>query len=92
MELKKVKEDEKTLMVEANGESFTLTNAIRDYLWDDKNVSEAAQVKEHPYLSQPKIFVKTSKGSPMAALEKATGKVIDISKEFEQKFKESLKK
>ncbi len=92
MELKKVKEDEKTLLVEAKGESFTLTNAIRDYLWDDKNVSEAAQVKEHPYLSQPKIFVKTSKGSPMVALEKATDKVVDISKEFRQKFKESLKK
>lgn len=92
MELKKVKEDEKTLLVEAKGESFTLTNTIREYLWDDKNVSEAAQVKEHPYLSQPKIFVKTSKGSPMAALEKATDRVVDISKEFKQKFKESLKK
>lgn len=92
MELKKVKEDEKTLLVEAKGESFTLTNTIREYLWEDKSVAEAAQVKEHPYLSEPKIFLKTSKGSPLSALEKASDKVIEISKDFKQKFKEALKK
>ena len=92
MELKKVKEDEKTLLVEAVGESFTLTNAIREYLWDDKSVSEAAQIKENPYLSQPKIFVKTYRGSPVTALEKAAEKIVEDAKEFRQKFKEALKK
>lgn len=92
MELKKLKEDEKTLLVEAVGESFTLTNAVREYLWDDKSVSEAAQIKEHPYLSQPKIFVKTDRGSPVTALEKASEKLVDDVKEFKQKFKEALKK
>ena len=92
MELKKIKEDEKTLLVEAVGESFTLTNAVREYLWDDKSVSEAAQIKEHPYLSQPKIFVKTDRGSPVTALEKASEKLVDDAKEFKQKFREALKK
>jgi len=92
MELKKIKEDEKTLLVEAVGESFTLTNAVREYLWDDKSVSEAAQIKEHPYLSQPKIFVKTDRGSPVTALEKASEKLVDDAKEFKQKFKDALKK
>ena len=92
MELKKLKEDDKTMLVEVVGESFTLTNTIREYLWDDKSVSEAAQIKEHPYLSQPKIFVKTDRGSPVTALEKATEKIIEDTKEFKQKFKEALKK
>ncbi|MBI4010415.1 MAG: DNA-directed RNA polymerase subunit L [Candidatus Aenigmarchaeota archaeon] len=92
MELKKLKEDDKTMLVEVVGESFTLTNAIREYLWDDKSVSEAAQIKEHPYLSQPKIFVKTDRGSPVTALEKATEKIVEDTKEFKQKFKEALKK
>ena len=52
MELKKIKENDKSLLVEVAGESFTVTNAMREYLWDDKSVSEAAQIKEHPYLSQ----------------------------------------
>jgi len=92
MELKKLKEDDKTMLVEVVGESFTLTNTIREYLWDDKSVSEAAQIKEHPYLSQPKIFVKTDRGSPVTALEKATEKIIEDTEEFKQKFKEALKK
>lgn len=92
MELKKVKEDDKTLLVEVKGETYTITNAVRDYLWDDKSVSEAAQIKEHPYLSQPKIFVKTTKGAPVAALEKATDKILEDAREFKQKFKDALKK
>jgi DNA-directed RNA polymerase subunit L len=92
MELKKIKEDDKTLLVEVKGETFTLTNAIREYLWDDKSISEAAQIKEHPYLSQPKIFVKTYRGSPVAALEKAADKIVEDAKEFKQKFKDALKK
>lgn len=92
MELKKIKEDEKTLLLEVGGESFTLTNLIREELWNDKSVSEAAQIKEHPYLSQPKIFVKVSRGSPITALEKATERAIEQAKELKEQFKKAFKK
>ncbi len=92
MELKKLKEDEKGLLLEVVGESFTLTNALREHLWDDKNISEAAHIREHPYLSQPKIFVKTSRGNPETALEKVSENLAEQTKEFKQKFKEALKK
>ena len=92
MELKKVKEDDKTLIVETIGETFTVTNAIRETLWDDSSVSEAAQIREHPYLSNPKIFVKTSRGSPLVALEKAAEKIEAQAKEFQELFKKELKK
>jgi DNA-directed RNA polymerase subunit L len=92
MELKKVKEDSKTLLLEVVGETFTVTNALREQLWEDKSVSEAAQIREHPYLSQPKIWVRTERGSPVAALEKAAEKISELAKEFREEFKKALKK
>jgi len=68
-----------------------VTNAIRGELWEDKNVKEAAQIKEHPYLAQPKVFVKTSRGKPETALNKATEKVLKQTEEFAEKFKKALK-
>jgi len=91
MELKIVKEDEKTLFLETTGETYTLTNTLREELWNDKNVSEAADVKEHPYLAQPKIFVKVSRGSPRTALEKAAERVAGKAKEFKEEFKKALR-
>ena len=92
MELKAVKEDEKTLLLEVKGETYTLTNALREELWEDKNVSEAAQVKEHPYLAEPKVFVKVSRGNPKSALVKAADRIVVITEEFRDKFKKALKK
>ncbi len=92
MELKKVKGDDKSILVETVGETFTVTNAIRETLWEDSNVSEAAQVREHPYLSNPKIFIKTSHGSPITALEKAAEKIESQAKEFHEIFKKETKK
>lgn len=92
MELRKIKEDDKTLLLEVGKETLTVTNALREELWNDKSVSESAQVKEHPYLSQPKIFVKTERGSPTAALEKAAERISQQAKEFREEFKKALKK
>lgn len=92
MELKKIKEDDKSLLIEVGGETFTVTNALREELWEDKSVSESAQVREHPYLSQPKVFIKTERGSPIAALEKAAERVVEQAKEFQEEFKKALKK
>jgi len=91
MELKVIKEDEKTLFLETTGETYTLTNTIRESLWEDKNVSEAADIKEHPYLAEPKIFVRVSKGSPKTALENAAERVAEKAKEFKEEFKKALK-
>ncbi|MEM7821557.1 MAG: RpoL/Rpb11 RNA polymerase subunit family protein [Candidatus Aenigmatarchaeota archaeon] len=91
MELKKVKEEEKTIVLEMVGESLTLANLIREDLWKDENVTEAAYIKEHPYLSEPKIFVKVNRGNPINALEKACNRIISQLNEFREKFKEALK-
>jgi len=92
MELNVVKEDEKTLSLELKGETVALTNLIRKELWSDKNVVESAQIKEHPYLAEPKVFVKVSRGGPKNALKKASDRIESQLNEFRTKFKSALKK
>ena len=92
MELKKLKDEDKALLVEVSGETQTVTNALREELWNDNTVIEAAHIKEHPYLAQPKVFVKTQRGDPATALEKAAGRVVEQAKEFQAEFKKAIKK
>lgn len=91
MELKLVKKDDKSLVLEVQGESIGFVNAIREELWKDKSVLEADFRKEHPYLAEPKIIVKTSRGEPEVALEKACERIIEKIEEFKEKFKAELK-
>ncbi len=91
MELNIVKKEDSVLVLEIPGETITVTNVLRGELWEDKNVKEAAQIKEHPYLAEPKVFVKTSKGKPETALAKASDRIIKQAEEFSDKFKEVLK-
>ncbi len=90
MEIVKVKEDEKSLLLEIRGESFTLTSSLEEALWKNSNVSEAASFREHPYLSEPKIWVRVKKGDPKEALKEAAEKLIEEVKEFKEKFKKAL--
>ncbi len=92
MELKVVKQDDKTLVLEVPGETVTITNVLRGELWEDRNVREAAQIKEHPYLAEPKVFVKTSRGKPQTALNKAADRIIKQTEEFAVELKKALKK
>ena len=94
MELKVLKRDDKEniLLLEVKGETFTLTHTIEDELWEDPNVLEAADMREHPYLEEPKIWVKVERGSPITALKKACSRIernLDkLSKTFEKALKE----
>ena len=92
MELKKIEDNGKRLIIEFDGETTAFANMIKDKLWDDSSVKEAATIMEHPFLSKPKILVETSRGSPQTALEKTTEKLVDEAKEFREKFKGALKK
>jgi len=92
MELKKLEDNGKRLVIEFDDETIAFANMIKDKLWEDSSVKEAATIKEHPYLSKPKILVEVSRGSPVTVLEKTSEKLLDEAKEFRDKFKDSLKK
>lgn len=91
MKVKKVKSDDKMVLIELVGETFTLANSLREELWEDSAVLEAAQIREHPYLSEPKIFVRVSRGLPTTALERAAKRLLAKVEEFEKRFRSALK-
>lgn len=87
MEIRVLRKDSDSMLVEFVGETHTLTNLIREELWNDSNVLEAAEVKEHPYLSEPKIFLRVKKGDPKKALAKALERIERKVEEFKRKVK-----
>jgi len=92
MELKVVKQSKDTILLEIGGETISFANLVTQESWKDKSTIEASHIKEHPYLSQPKVFVKSSKGPAKEILEKSAESIVDQAKEFREEFKKSLKK
>ncbi|NCO97064.1 MAG: hypothetical protein COY38_03040 [Candidatus Aenigmarchaeota archaeon CG_4_10_14_0_8_um_filter_37_24] len=92
MEVKKIKDESGILMLELEGESKTFANLLSEELWNDANISEAAPIKEHPYMEQPKLFMKMKgKSKPEKALADA-GKRIEVKvKDLEKEFLRALK-
>jgi len=92
MELNKTKEDSNMIEVELKGESVGFANLIKEELWNNKNVDEAAYIKEHPYMTEPKIYVKMKKKSnPRVALQRAVKGLQVKLKDLEKEFKRALK-
>ena len=71
MRVNVLKEDKNTLIIEVKGESETFLNMICEELWNIKGVEEAAFYREHPFLEEPKLFIKTKGISPRKALKEA---------------------
>ena len=80
------------IKIEVKGESISFINLIKEELWNDENVSEAAWIKEHPYMAEPKLFVKMKgKAKPEVAIERAIKRISVKLKELEGEFKRALK-
>ena len=56
-------------------------------MYEDKRVKSAAFVVKHPLIGNPQIIVRTSSGSPQAALKSAAERVEKLGNELEEKFK-----
>jgi len=92
MELVKIKEDSEIIEIELKGERVGFANLLKEELWNDKNVDEAAYIKEHPYMAEPKIYVKMKgKSSPRVALQRAVKRLQVKLKELEKELKRALK-
>jgi len=91
MEVKVIKKDKNLLEVELRGESVGFVNLIKEELWNDKDVDEAAYVKEHPYMSEPKLYVKTKEKEPKKVVENALKRIQSQLKELNGEFSRALK-
>ena len=81
------------IQIELKGESVGFVNLIKEELWNDENVDEAAYIKEHPYMAEPKIYVKMKGGrfDTRVALDRAVKRLQVKLKDLKKEFKRSLK-
>ena len=91
MELNVLKKEKNILEIEVKGESIGFVNLLKEELWNDKNVDEAAYIKEHPYMSEPKIYVKTKGKDPKVVLQNAIKRIETQLKDLKDEFKRALK-
>jgi DNA-directed RNA polymerase subunit L len=93
MELNKIREDTEMIEIELKGESVGFANLLKEELWNDENVDEAAYIKEHPYMAEPKIYVKMKGGrfNTRVALERAVKRLQVKLKSLKRELKRALK-
>ena len=92
MEVKKIKEKDSTWVLELEGESKTFANLIREELWNSDGVVEAAAIQEHPYMDQPKLFLKMEgRYSHTKALEDSAKRVEVKLEGLKKEFSRTLK-
>ncbi len=84
MDVNVKKSGKDTLNVEIVGDSHTLSNLLRDELWNDSAVTFAAYEKKHPYLGNPMLVVKGK--DPMKSLKGAIKRSQDNISVFEKQF------
>ena len=92
MNINVIKNEKDSILIEIKGESVAFVNLLKEELWKNANVVEAAAIKDHPYMGQPKLLVKVSKGSPMTAIKEAIKglqkEIKELSSEFDRDIKE----
>ena len=91
MQLNVIKKDKTLLEVEVKGESVGFVNLVKEELWNDKGVDEVAHIKEHPYMDEPKLYVKTKRKKPKGVIKNAIERIKVQTKDFEKEFKRALK-
>ena len=92
MELVNKKQEKNLLELEVKGESVGFVNLVKEELWNDKSVEEAASIKEHPYMSEPKLYVKMEGSSnPVVAIDRANKRIATQLDELKGEFERALK-
>ena len=65
----------KRLVFELKGEGHTLCNALRQELWNDKEVTVSAYNISHPNIGVPKFMIETEGKEPKKALRDAISRL-----------------
>ena len=92
MEVRVLKQEKDSLLVELKGDTIGFANLISEELWENKDVEEAASIREHPYMSEPKVFVKTKGSNPKKVLLDAAKSLQNKVKDLENEFQTNIKK
>ena len=96
MEIRILDSSGNSLEIEVLGENETLLNALKVKLLEDEAVDLAEYIIEHPDLANPKVYLRTLKGDPVAALKRGLKGLQkdykDLEKELDAKTPEDQKR
>ena len=88
MNIKVLEDSKEKLFIEFEDETETITNLLATQVW--KEDGEAAAVREHPFIENPKIVVMGSNSKKL--LGKASTAIEEQCEEFKEEFKRALDK
>lgn len=76
------------LTLEFEEEGYSLINLLRHNLWDsDVELNKAEIQKEHTYLDNAKLIVRTEDDDPVEALVSSADRIKDQCKSFKKQLK-----
>lgn len=84
-----VLENESELIKIEIEDDLTLVNLLNENLWKQKGLDFAAYKKDHPYLSNPVLMVKSK--NPKKSVVEAAEQIIEDVKEFKKQFSVATK-
>jgi DNA-directed RNA polymerase subunit L len=90
MDVKVLKEDQKSLELEVSGVDQSVLQIIQHELLADENVSFAAFNKPHPLLKTQKMSLIVKSGKPRKVLQSACDKAYAKAKQLEDSISKAL--
>ena len=91
MELKVLEQTKKKIIFELKGVDHTFCNALKEELWNDKDISAAGYNIDHPLVGVPRFVVDVSSGSPKDVLVNAIKRLKKSNEKFKKEFQRELK-
>ncbi|VVC01892.1 DNA-directed RNA polymerase subunit L [uncultured archaeon] len=91
MEIETKKNEKDYLEIEIKGEDVGFAQALKELLFEDKDVEFAACRMDHPQAANPVLIIRTKKGSPMFALKNALKKLRKEAADFKDELKAAKK-
>ena len=91
MEIEIIKNEKDYLELVLKGEEYGIANTLKELLLEDEKVEFAAYRMDHPVIASPVLMIRTSEGTPLAALKSAVKKLKKQATEFRDALKEAKK-
>jgi len=92
MKVNVLKKTDNELKIEVEGAGHSLLNMLQKTILEDDRIEMAGYHVPHPLIDSGILYVHTSEQQkPSDAINEATKKVLDLSKDFQKSFKKAAK-
>ena len=91
MEMKAIEQEKNAIKLVIEGPDDTVIYPLISQLLKDEDVAEAKYSVGHPQLDKPVLYVRTKKGKPQVAIQKAADGLAGQFREARQLFEKELK-